>query len=117
MANFTFMDPLLDEKKQIILDMETALADRKIRLYMCCEKEVLDVLPDESTVSRSSCIPNDLLVQLFGGNPSIKHDTGQRISAGCGCKVSVDIGSYQHHPCYHNCLFCYANPTSDSGGR
>ncbi|MEE9497365.1 MAG: DUF1848 family protein [Desulfobacterales bacterium] len=30
----------------------------------------------------------------------------------CGCKISVDIGSYHHHPCYHNCLFCYANPTS-----
>ncbi len=109
-ADFVFMDPPLDKKKKLIVDMEKALAGQKIRLYTCCEKELLNALPDESTVSQSSCIPNDLLVQLYGGNLSLKLDTGQRLSAGCGCRVSVDIGSYQHHPCYHNCLFCYANP-------
>ena len=40
-----------------------------------------------------------------------RRDTGQRVQKGCGCKVSVDIGVYHQHPCYHNCLFCYANPT------
>jgi hypothetical protein len=24
--------------------------------------------------------------------------------------VAADIGSYRQQPCYHNCLFCYANP-------
>jgi hypothetical protein len=109
-ADFVFVDPPPDKKKQLILDMETALAGQKIRLYTCCEKELLNALPDESTVSQSSCIPNDVLVQLYGGNLSLSRDKGQRISAGCGCRVSADIGSYQHHPCYHNCLFCYANP-------
>jgi hypothetical protein len=115
MTDFTFADPSLDEKKQIILAMETVLAEHKIRLYMCCEKDVINALPDESTVSGSSCIPNNLLRRLYGGNPSLKLDRGQRISAGCGCRVSVDIGSYQHHPCYHNCLFCYANPRPTPG--
>ena len=99
-------------KKKIILKMEQALISDNINLKLCCEKEVLDALPATTTVTESSCIPNDLLVELFGGNLSLKKDTGQRVQKGCGCKVSVDIGSYHHHPCYHNCLFCYANPAS-----
>ena len=48
-------------------------------------------------------------------NISLRKDTGQRVKAGCGCTVSVDIGSYRQQPCYHNCLFCYANPASGIG--
>ena len=111
-SEFDFVDLPAVEKITQILNMEAALADKKIRLYTCCEKELLNALPQNSTVERSSCIPNDLLQKLFGGNISLKQDRGQRVSAGCGCRVSVDIGSYRQHPCYHNCLFCYANPTS-----
>jgi DNA repair photolyase len=32
------------------------------------------------------------------------------------CGASKDIGSYNLHPCRHNCLFCYANPACDSSG-
>jgi hypothetical protein len=81
-------------------------------LKLCCEKDVLAALPAETSVTQSACIPSELLVEFFGGNLDLKKDTGQRIQEGCGCNVSVDIGSYQLHPCYHNCLFCYANPTS-----
>ena len=109
---FGFVDPPLEEKISQILNMETKLAEKKIRLFTCCEKELLDALPDDSEVAPSSCIPNDLLVQLYGGGISLKQDRGQRVSAGCGCKQSTDIGSYQQHPCYHNCLFCYANPAT-----
>jgi len=112
MPDFSFSEPPLDKKKHIILKMEQALADYKINLRLCCEKEVLDTLPKDTSVSESSCIPNDLLVALFGGTLSLQKDRGQRTQKGCGCKISVDIGCYQHHPCYHNCLFCYANPAS-----
>lgn len=110
LPGFSFSDPSLDTKKDTILKMEQLLAAYKIRLKLCCEKEVMDVLPHGSSVTESACVPNDLLVKLFGGNLSLKKDTGQRLRKGCGCKVSVDIGSYQRHPCFHNCLFCYANP-------
>jgi hypothetical protein len=110
--NFSFSDPQLETKKEIILKMEHILTAGKINLKLCCEKEVMDTLPEDTSVTESSCIPNDLLVQLFGGTLALRKDTGQRIQKGCGCKVSVDIGSYHHHPCYHNCLFCYANPAS-----
>lgn len=112
MPNFSFSDPPLEVKKEIVLKMEQALNARNINLKLCCEKETLGALPANTTVAESACIPNDLFGELFGGNLSSKKDTGQRVKKGCGCKVSVDIGSYDHHPCFHNCLFCYANPVS-----
>ena len=112
LPGFSFFDPPLVTKKKTTLKIERLLSRYSIKLQLCCEKEVMDTLPQSSTVGESSCVPNDLLATLFGGNISLKKDPGQRIGKGCGCKVSVDIGSYQQHPCYHNCLFCYANPAS-----
>jgi Domain of unknown function (DUF1848) len=111
MPGFSFIDPVLSEKIKILLKMEKELAGKHIDLYTCCEKELLEALPSGSSIQNSSCIPNDLLVKIFGGNLSFKRATGQRTTSGCGCMVSADIGSYHLHPCYHNCLFCYANPT------
>jgi len=111
---FFFIDPPLEKKKGIILEIEKELATKKINLYTCCEKELMDILPANSGIRPSSCIPNDLLVKLYGGNLSFRKDSGQRVKQGCGCMVSNDIGSYSLHPCYHNCLFCYANPCSVS---
>ena len=112
MPGFSFSHPHLKAKKEIIHKMEQTLTAAKINLKLCCEKEVLDALPAGTSVTESACVPNDLLVALFGGTLSLKKDTGQRTQKGCGCKVSVDVGSYHLHPCYHNCLFCYANPAS-----
>jgi hypothetical protein len=105
-------DPGMTDKVNTLIDLETRLAALNIRLFTCCEKEVLAELPPDSSVKPSSCIPNDLLWELYGGNIARRKDTGQRVKAGCGCKVSVDIGSYRYQPCFHNCLYCYGNPTS-----
>ena len=112
-----FADPPLTDKVNTLIEMETRLCALNIHLTTCCEKEVLAALPPGSSITPSSCIPNDLLIELYGGHISLRKDTGQRVKAGCGCKVSVDIGSYRHQACYHNCLFCYANPTSGAGGK
>ena len=114
---FEFIDPPLSEKVNTILEMESRLAALEISLFTCCEKELVQALPTSSSVAPSSCIHNDLLVELYGGQLSLRKDSGQRVKAGCGCKVSVDIGSYRQQPCYHNCLFCYANPTSSQGEK
>ena len=111
-SGFEFVDPPLPQKVKTILDMENYLAALNIRLFTCCEKDLILALPATSAVTPSSCIPSDLLMEMYPGRLSLKKDTGQRVKAGCGCKVSVDIGSYRLQPCYHNCLFCYANPTS-----
>ena len=109
---FAFIDPALTGKVKTILEMEDQLSAVNIHLFTCCEKDVIAALSPNSSVIHSSCIPNDLILRLYSGRISLRRDTGQRIKAGCGCKVSVDIGSYHLQPCYHNCLFCYANPTS-----
>ena len=109
---FEFIDPPLEKKLDILTRLEAELAFGNTQLSVCCEKELMAFLPRQSTITRSACIPGALIQQLFGGRISQKKDAGQRIKAGCGCTVSSDIGSYYQQPCYHNCLFCYANPKS-----
>ncbi len=101
------------EKSKIILWMEHLLKTKQISLFTCCEKDILALLPKESSVLPSACVPGKLLKQIFGGNPETKRDYGQRAKKGCQCTKSIDIGSYDLHPCHHNCLFCYANPAID----
>ncbi len=107
---FSFIDPSPVEKAAILLKLETRLRPLKIGLSTCCEKEILQRLPAETKIRSSACISNTLLAELYGGRISLKRDTGQRRRQGCGCQVSVDVGSYGDQPCSHGCLFCYANP-------
>lgn len=113
----SFVDPPMEEKISRILDMEKHLGRCGIDLALCCEKDLLSALPSASRVRKSACIPNDLLMELFGGRLSLKKASGQRLGAGCGCMPSVDVGAYHRHPCRHNCLFCYANSAILSGIR
>jgi len=110
LSNFLFIDPPIEKKARILTRMAAYLDDIGISLYTCCEKAVLDTLPPDCHVQRAACIDNRLLARLYGDDVSLKRDSGQRVKQGCGCRVSVDIGDYKQHPCYHNCLFCYANP-------
>lgn len=105
-----FVDPSMDKKIEILRWMADILGARGITLYCCCEKDLLAALPEDIPVSSASCIPSDLLMAIYGGRLSMAVDRGQRRSAGCGCRVARDIGSYIDHPCFHNCRFCYANP-------
>lgn len=110
LQGFTFIDPPLEQKTAVLMQMERVLRRRGIRLSTCCEKEVLEALPDGAGVESAACISNDRLMALFGGRLPIRRDSGQRVKHGCGCQVSVDVGSYRRHPCFHGCRFCYANP-------
>ncbi|MFZ2630012.1 MAG: DUF1848 family protein [Desulfosalsimonadaceae bacterium] len=111
---FAFIEPDMDRKVAVLNKMAAILAPTPVKLYTCCEKDVLAALPPDSGVAASACIPSRLLVDLFGGSLSFKRDAGQRTKQGCGCLASTDIGIYKEHPCYHNCLFCYANPAADN---
>jgi len=110
---FAFIDPDIERKMDVLNKMATILAPFPVKLHTCCEREVLAALPPNSGVTPSACIPGQILADLFGGDVSFKQDTGQRTKQGCGCTISTDIGIYNEHPCYHNCLFCYANPSTD----
>jgi len=105
-----FIDPSIETKMNIILEIAKILEKKQIHLSLCCEKSLLSVLPKDSGITGASCIPNERLIELFGPGIPTQRDTGQRVKKGCGCKVSVDIGDYKKHPCFHGCLYCYANP-------
>ncbi len=111
---FLFTDPSFDQKKHIIHQMENDLKKKKIQLYLCCEKQVFSSLDTDSSVLKNACINGNELRNIFGGKPEIRRDYGQRSKKGCQCTRSIDVGSYEDHPCFHNCLFCYANPDIDS---
>ncbi|MDY6823046.1 MAG: DUF1848 domain-containing protein [Thermodesulfobacteriota bacterium] len=110
MPDVTFVSPDPEKQVHIINRMASQLENRGMALHTCCEKALTEALPATSSVTPSACIPNTLFMELDGGEISTRKDTGQRVAQGCGCKVSIDIGSYDKHPCFHNCLFCYANP-------
>lgn len=113
LSSVVFIDPSLKKKIKITHRMEKHLANTGITLNLCCEKNVFSKLDPHTRVLENSCIDGNLLKTLFGGNPEIKKDYGQRSNQGCQCTKSVDIGTYADHPCFHNCLFCYANPHID----
>ncbi|MFW5902169.1 MAG: DUF1848 domain-containing protein [Thermodesulfobacteriota bacterium] len=108
---FAFQEPPLEKKTALLERMAACLKALGISLLTCCEKEVMAELAPDSEIRPSACISGALLKSLFGGNVSLRRDSGQRLKQGCGCSISSDIGSYKDQPCSHNCLFCYANPS------
>lgn len=111
-SGLQFIDPPVEEKISRIEAMQQILAPLKITLQLCCEKDLLAGIPASLSVGPAACIPGRRLVERYGPGISLGKDPGQRASAGCGCTLSKDIGSYALHPCRHDCLYCYANPTS-----
>jgi hypothetical protein len=107
---FRFVELNRSRRVKMLLDLERILSALGIELFTCCENETLAALPSRSAIAPAACIPNDFLVHLYGGRLSLQRDPGQRRSAGCGCRMSSDIGSYDRHRCPHGCLYCYANP-------
>jgi hypothetical protein len=112
-SRIKFIDPPLRRKVEIIANLSRKLDALDMNLRLCCEKDVLAALPDDIPVRSAACVPGDQLVRFYGPGISLAKDRGQRRGAGCTCTVSKDIGSYDLHPCHHNCLFCYANPGID----
>ncbi|MFH2060595.1 MAG: DUF1848 family protein [Pseudomonadota bacterium] len=112
--NLVFTQPTMDNKKQVIQKMTNELTSKGISLLLCCERDVFTHLEDLCGVQENACIDGKGLKSIFKGNPEVRRDYGQRPKKGCQCTKSIDIGSYDRHPCFHNCLFCYANPDIDN---
>ncbi len=110
--DFEWMDPPVGEKLRILASMQQAIEKLGMNFYTCCEKEVIEALGPNSRIRPSQCIPNRYLADLFGGDISFQRDAGQRRQKGCECMSSKDIGRYSDQPCFHNCLYCYANPSA-----
>lgn len=108
------IDPPMDQKVTTTVQLANQLKNLGMEMRLCSEKDLLMHLPPDLGVTASACIPSDRLTALYGPGISLARDGGQRRVAGCMCGASKDIGSYNLHPCRHNCLFCYANPACDA---
>jgi hypothetical protein len=110
-----FIEPGFEDKKHLIRKMAARLAEKQIQLHLCCEADLYQALaPACTNLFENACINGPLLKKIFGGDPEMRRDFGQRTKKGCRCTIATDIGSYQDHPCHHNCLFCYANTGRDT---
>jgi hypothetical protein len=116
-GKIVFVEPSPAERIKVLRNMERVLTRLGIQLNLCCEKKAIAALPEESTITAGACISGRQIMALYGGRVSQRQDSGQRKGLGCGCSISVDVGSYSLHPCHHNCLFCYANPACDRRGH
>ena len=108
-----WVEPSMNLKVEVINRLADQLVSLDIAPRLCCEKQILAALPGESPVRGAACIPNHRLAELYGPHISLARDKGQRRAAGCNCRLSRDIGGYAPHPCFHDCLYCYANPVMD----
>jgi DNA repair photolyase len=104
-----FYYPGLAEMLELATPLAEAARAYGLRVAACCEPKLREAMP-AGLVSRARCVDGPELARLYGPGASLAEDRGQRRSAGCGCTVSVDVGSYSAHPCPHGCLYCYANP-------
>ncbi len=115
----SFVDPTMEDRQKVIRRMADYLEKKDIRLHLCCEASLFaglgpKVPGEDCRVKENACIDGKLLKHLYGGTPETRRDYGQRSKQGCRCTQAIDIGSYEDHPCFHNCLFCYANTGIDT---
>lgn len=99
--NFQIIDHPLDEIRNFILKKMIPQAEKLMMKLSTC------VLPE---ITQKGCIDGCLLAELHPRKEpcSMVRDKTQRNS--CHCTKSVDIGMW--FPCFHNCLYCYGNPSS-----
>lgn len=110
---FKLLQPNPATRMRVIEKMARYLASKGMGLYLCCEADLMAQMAGMENIAANACIDGRRLQRLFGGNPELSADYGQRRKQGCHCTKSVDIGSYDLHPCPHNCLFCYARTDFD----
>jgi hypothetical protein len=91
------------EISPIIEEMRKISADFAIKLFSCCNDELLGY-----NTEKGSCISGSLLNALAG--EKLVSDAKTPTRDDCGCTRSIDIGDYLKHPCHFGCIYCYANP-------
>lgn len=98
--NFQIIDHPLSEIKDFILKKMMPQVERLQMEFSTC------VLPE---ITKKGCIDGNLFTELHPRKEpcSTVKDKTQRES--CHCTKSVDIGMW--FPCYHNCFYCYGNPS------
>jgi hypothetical protein len=103
--DIAFEEFSLEERKDIAEKMLAAASGAGMKLYNCCNPDVLKLVPG---IDQAHCIDNGLLRETdrFGVHPTLSLKPTRE---GCGCFESRDIGSYLQK-CGHRCSYCYASP-------
>ncbi|SMC23023.1 protein of unknown function [Desulfacinum hydrothermale DSM 13146] len=116
-ARWRFLEVSRDKRLQVLRRMLDVLNFLGMELQVCCEEDLVEALGLPDDVRSGACVSHARLEEIYGPlGLSHRRDKGQRSKAGCGCDESRDVGSYRRQPCWHGCLYCYANPVR-SGGR
>jgi hypothetical protein len=100
----TFINPEDSKKVRIIQRMKNVAEKLNIELNLCCET----IEGPGSLILNKPCISPDHVNKVLNLNLKQIKDRAQRND--CICSQSRDIGSYDDHPCFHNCTYCYARP-------
>jgi hypothetical protein len=100
---FTILSESNVEFSLILEEMRRISAEIGVVLYSCCNNAF-----QGSNTKKGHCISGKLLNNL--SEKKIVSEAKTPTRTDCGCTRSVDIGNYIKHPCYHGCIYCYANP-------
>jgi Domain of unknown function (DUF1848) len=109
-----FEDFTEEERKEIAGAMLAATKGAGMKLYNCCNPDVLKLVPG---ILQAHCIDDGLLRETdrFGtrsarsSHPSLSLKPTRE---DCGCFESRDVGSYLQK-CGHRCSYCYASPVRE----
>jgi len=96
-----------ERDRSLLRRMQAILADHAITLKLCCEREL-----SEPGVPRARCVDADRLARLTG---EVLRLPARPTRPGCGCRASIDIGTYD--TCPRGCVYCYANRTPGDARR
>ncbi len=99
---FSWRDPPLAEKTELIADLASAAAARGMKLTLCTQPELVAV-PAPATAEAARCIDAARLADI-AQRPIAARTKGNR--PGCLCAESRDIGAY--NSCAQGCAYCYA---------
>ncbi len=103
-ASIRFVNVEQPKKILVLKKMKKLVEKYNIKIQLCCE--TIENIKDFA--EKKPCISSIYLNKILEKKLLHKKDNSQR--SDCLCSKSRDIGSYEKQPCFHNCLYCYANP-------